>query len=132
MLTSESLKPVLIKERSKYPAKPTDYLTHLTKNLANIPVEALLSRGNAPMSIFSPAESIDPRVALPTTMDPNVFKRIARVYLTGKDFSNLELEDVTKNLSVKEYGVDQVEKRYNIGSSDTLAAALVKTTQNAA
>lgn len=132
VLNMESLKPILAKERKQYPAKPKDYLTFLAKDLKDVPVSALISRDNPDLSIFSAKEGLDSRIKLPNTMDPNMFKRIARVYLIGKDLSNQALEDQVKNMSGKEYGPEQVEKKYAITTTDTLWIALTKTTQAAA
>ncbi len=106
----ESLKPVLARERKQYPAKPKDYLTFLAKDLKDVPVSALISRDNPDLSIFSAKEGLDSRIKLPNTMDPNMFKRIVRVYLTGKDLSNKALED--PKISENEYGIDKIEKKY--------------------
>lgn len=101
--------------------------------MKDLPVSALISRNNEALGIFSPSPTIDPRVkaVIPSTMDINTFKRVARVYLTGKDFSNVELEDTVKNISNVEYGIDQLEKKYGITADDTLSSALSKTTKNA-
>ncbi len=131
VLNMESLKPVLAKKREGYTATPKDYIEFLTKNMKDIPVSALLSRDNPPLSIFDPAPVIDPRIKL-TNMDPNLFKRIARVYLTGKDFSNVDLENREKDIQNKEYGVDQIEKKYGIVANDTLSSALAKTIKTVA
>lgn len=124
----------LAKPRSGYTATPTDYVTVLTKNMKDIPVSLLISRNNGPMSIFSPSAVIDPHVKaqIPATMDINTFKRVARVYLTGKDFTNMELEDTKKNIANKEYSEEQVEKKYGFNSNDTLSTALAKTGNNTA
>lgn len=65
-------------------------------------------------------------------MDPKLFKRLARAYITGTDVSNVELSDTTKNLANTIYSIEKIEKKYAISSSDTVGSALVKTTQASA
>ena len=65
-------------------------------------------------------------------MDPKLFKRLARAYITGTDISNVELSDTTKNLANTIYSIEKIEKKYAISSSDTVRSALVKTTQASA
>ena len=62
-------------------------------------------------------------------MDPKLFKRLARAYITGTDISNVELSDTTKNLANTIYSIEKIEKKYAISSSDTVGSALLKTTQ---
>ena len=120
----------LAEKDTNYPATPDQYIEFLTTGMRNTPVSKVLSRNNAPYSIFSSTGLVDPTIGLPSTMDPKVFKRLVRAYLTGIDVSNIELANTTKNHSATTFSAEQVEKKYNILTTDTLSGAVAKTTQS--
>jgi len=86
-------------QHKKHNGALEDYLKYINTNLKDTKIDLLWTIEDREKNIFYPSRKLHESIILPSNLDPVIFKRIMRMYITGIDMPDKEVNN-QKNIGI--------------------------------